>query len=381
MQRFRFHIRRLFIIAAALLPVTPAASRAPGEADTVPAQDTVTLRQAIRSTWENFKETRRVEIVDTVIKYPKLIQFGLDVYNWVDRNLNSYDPEYVSPTGKHGKVRLVSDNWTDLYYFRFKEISPLIMASNIYSNIGVQANYSILSASYSIDLNSAINHKKSHHKKTGFSLSMARLYLEATYWRNTGETVIRHFGNDYTGHLRHLRFEGLNSKALGVAGFYIFNFSKFSYAAAYNLSNYQIKSAGSWIAGASGTFYDCAFDFGLLPESVKAETNFPFDNYSFDYNAVDLFGGYAYNWVINKHLLFNATLMPGMGAAFSFSDSTNGREMNFSAVVRALGSLTYTNRQFFVTATTNFNGNLMLSKDVGYMSGLENFQISTGVRF
>lgn len=352
----------------------------PAAEDSIP-QDSVTLKEAILSTWDNFKETHRIEIKDTVIKYPKIIRWGLGIYNWVDRNFNSYDPQYVAGTGKHGKVRLVSDNWTDMYYFRFKEVSPLIMASDVYSNIGVQANYSILSASYSIDLNSAINGKKSHHKKTSFSISLARVYLEGTYWRNTGETVIRKFGNDQTGHISKIDFKGINSKAFGLSGFYIFDYKKYSYAAAYNLSNYQLKSAGSWIAGISGTFYDCGFDFDQLPENVKEETNFPFNYYKFDYNAIDLFGGYGYNWVINKHLLLNTTIMPGIGMAFSFSNSTSGRETDFSTGVRALLSLTYTNRQFFISGTSNFNGNFMLNNDVAFMSGPENFQISTGIRF
>lgn len=358
---------------------TPARHTA---ADTVTAQqDTVTLREAIHNTWQTLKETHRVELKDTVIKYPKFIRFCLNVYKWFDRNFNSYDPEYVSGTGKNGKVRLVSDNWTDLHTFQYTEVSPLIMVSNPYSNIGIQANYSILSAGFSIDLNAAVSGKKSHHKKSEFGISTARVFLETFYWRNTGETVIRRFGNHQTGHLDHVKFDGLNSRVLGLGGFYFFNYRKFSFPAAYNLSNYQLKSAGSAIAGITGKFFDCEFDFTRLPQNVLDETRLPFESYRFDYNAVSAMGGYSYNWVINKHLLFNVSAFGGMGAGFSFSDATAGRTVNWAASVRVWNSLTYTTRQFFVNITNKFQGNFLLTHALAFMSGIENFQVSTGVRF
>ncbi|MBD5194554.1 MAG: DUF4421 domain-containing protein [Bacteroidales bacterium] len=343
--------------------------------------DSVTLKEAIRDTWENFKETNRIEIKDTLIKYPRFIKFCIGIYNWVDRNLNTYNPEYVSGTGKNGKVRIVSDNWTDVHGFRFKSLSPMIMASDPYSNLGVQANYSILSAGYSVDLNSAISGKKSHHSKTSFGITVARFYLEAYYWRNTGQTIIRHFGNNEIGHADHVTFDGLNSKSFGIGGFYFFNYKKFSYAAAYNLSNYQLKSAGSWIAGMQGTFFDSSLDFTKLPEEVKEVTNFPFDSYRFDFNAINILGGYGYNWVINKHFLFNTTTLPGLGVAFSFSDATSGRTVNLSLSVRQLNSLTYVNRQFFLSITNNLQMNFLITRDLAFSSGLENMQLSTGVRF
>lgn len=346
--------------------------------------DTVTLKEAIRESWASLKENHKLPVFDTdsiVIKYPRFIQFCLNVYNWVDVNFNTYDPEYVKGTGKNGKVRLVSDNWSDIHTFHYTGISPLYMMSNPYSNIGVQANYSILSAGFSIDLNSAISGKKSQHKKTELAVSMARIYLEAFYWRNTGETVIRKFGDHQTGSLDHVTFDGLNSRTLGVGGFYFFNWKKFSFPAAYNLSSYQIKTAGSWIAGITGTFFNCSLDFNKLPANVKEETRFPFESYHFDYNALNLMGGYGVNWVINRHFLFNTSIVGGFGCAFSFSDATTGRNTTWATSGRLWNSLTYTTRQLFVTVVSKLQANFHLTSSLAFMSGIENLQISTGVRF
>lgn len=340
--------------------------------------DSITISRTLKTDWKKLARDRRLDINDTTAEYPAFIDWCVNVYRWAERVFNTYDPAYVTGTGKHGKVRIVSDNWTDAYMFRFEDGNPLFMISDLYANIGIQANYSILSASYSIDMNSALSDRVSKHKKLGFSFSCARLYGEGYYWKNNGGTTIRKFGHDK---IDDIPFGGLEFRAFGALAFYIFNYSKFSYAAAYNLSNYQLRSAGSWMLGLTGTFYDCDFDFTRLPDQIKDSSKIPIDSYSLDYNSVNVMGGYSYNWVMNKHFLLNITALPSAGISFSFSDSTEGHRNLLSMGFRQMASLTYTNRQFFITGTSSFHGNYFLTDSVGFISGIENFQISTGVRF
>lgn len=340
--------------------------------------DSITISRTLKTDWKKLARDRRLDINDTTAEYPAFIDWCVNVYRWAERVFNTYDPAYVTGTGKQGKVRIVSDNWTDAYMFRFEDGNPLFMISDLYANIGIQANYSILSASYSIDMNSALSDRVSKHKKLGFSFSCARLYGEGYYWKNNGGTTIRKFGHDK---IDDIPFGGLEFRAFGALAFYIFNYSKFSYAAAYNLSNYQLRSAGSWMLGLTGTFYDCDFDFTRLPDQIKDSSKIPIDSYSLDYNSVNVMGGYSYNWVMNKHFLLNITALPSAGISFSFSDSTEGHRNLLSMGFRQMASLTYTNRQFFITGTSSFHGNYFLTDSVGFISGIENFQISTGVRF
>lgn len=343
--------------------------------------DSITVSLRLGTDWKKLIRDHRLDINDTTAIYPKFIDFCVRAYRWAEKTFNTYDPEYVTGTGKHGKVRILSDNWTDAYMFHFKDGNPLFMVNKPYANIGIQANYSIISASYSIDMNSALSDRVSKHKKLGFSFSCARLYGEAYYWKNNGGTTIRKFGNENNGKLRGIHFGGLEFRAFGALAFYVLNSRKFSYAAAYNLSSYQLRSAGSWLIGLTGTFYNCDFDFTKLPEDIKNQSEIPFDRYALDYNAVNIIGGYSYNWVMNRHFLFNITALPAIGVSFSFADSTEGRRELLSLGLRQMASLTYTNRQFFMTATSSFHGNWFMTKTVGFMSGIENFQISTGVRF
>lgn len=343
----------------------------------------ISIPGEIRHDWKNLLMDGRLQICDTSVYYPKFIDFCVRAYRWFDKTFNYYDPKYVRGTGKHGKVRLLSDNWSDAYFIRFKECSPLIMFSNPYCNVGIQANYSVLSYTYSVDMNSLLTDRASKHKKMGFTLSCSRIFAEGYYWNNYGGTTIRKPMRDHRGNYttKHFDFDGLSFKAFGIMAFYIFNYKKFSFASAYNLSNYQLKSMGSWILGANGTFYNYEFDFTKLPEALKNHVPTSTDNLKLNYKSINILGGYSYNWVINKHFLFNCTILPGVGISFTESQSSLGDGELFSATVRQMASLTYTNKQFFISGTTSFHGNMLLTQKVGLMAGIENFSFSTGVRF
>lgn len=343
--------------------------------------DSLKLTEDLDRDWLKMIRKGKYDINDTTIRYPKFIKFVVDTYLWADNFFNGYDPEWISSTGKRGKVRLLSDNWSDVYDFRFAK-TPLLLSTNLYCNLGFQANYSVLSLSYTFDMNSLFTGKKTKHRKFDFALYTSRIFANAYYWENEGETTIHRVGNEYGyTNFKHFKFDGLNFRAAGVMAFYIFNNQKFSYGAAYNLSRYQIKSAGSWLAGLSGTFYKADFNFLRLPQNISEALNFPFDKYSLNYNAVNLLGGYSYNWVCNKHFLFNTTTLPGLGMSFSFSDSTIGRKDLFSASLRQLLSLTYCHRQFFVTGIGVFHGHILPHDKLAFMSGIFNMQFSTGIRF
>lgn len=383
----RLTLRLTLVLLAALFAATPRAAGADGlniEVDAslqLPPADSVSAPEPVDLDWLDLLKTRRLDINDSTVRYPRFIEFCRKVYFWAERNFNTYDPEYVSGTGKHGKIRLVSDSWADIYSFQTHEGHPLIMASSPYSNIGIQANYSIFGLSFSIEPKTLITGEKATHKKAGFSFSCARLYAEGYYWENSGGTVIRKYGGEKGAQLRHVPFSGLKSKTFGVLAFYLFNYKKFSLPAAYNLSNYQLKSAGSWIAGLTASFIDCRFDFTKLPAETLETTKIPYAAYRLDYNSINLTGGYSFNWVINKHFLFNTTTLPALGIAISFDDASGGRRAHFSTNVRQMFSLTYTNRQFFVTGNGTFHGNFYFGRHVYFMDGLGNLQISTGIRF
>ena len=89
----------------------------------------------------------------------------------------------------------------------------------------------------------------------------------------------------------------------GAHGMYVFNNRKFSYKAAYNLSEKQIKSAGGFLIG-GGVFQSRIRSDSTL---VLRNNRHQQDNFQFGVS-----GGYGYTWVIKKHFFVAGSLTVGV---------------------------------------------------------------------
>lgn len=347
----------------------------------IESPDSVGEKMQAKIKWTTMLRQKRIDLRDKSVEYPGFLRFVVGAYRWIDKNLNTYDRDYVTGTGRHGKVKLTNDNWLDTYYFHPTGQPEMSMASDIYASIGAQANYSILSLSYSVDMSTLLRRKTSKHKKWGLSITWARILLDAYLWDNSGGTYIRQFDKSNLAHPLHQEFNGLTFKSYGVSGTYFFNYKKFSYGAAYNLSHYQRRSAGSWAVGASGTFYKVDFDFTKLPTDIADQKPYDFDFYNLHYNSVMAYGGYTYNIAVNRHILFNFLLFPGVGISFSFDNSTPGKRQLLALGVKSGMAFSYCVGDYFVGTNAKFDGNLFQTGRLGFMSGIFNFQLSAGKRF
>lgn len=89
----------------------------------------------------------------------------------------------------------------------------------------------------------------------------------------------------------------------GAHGMYVFNNRKFSYKAAYNLSEEQIKSAGGFLLG-GGIFQSRIRSDGTL---VLRNNKNQQDNFQFGVS-----GGYGYTWVFKKHYFVAGSMTVGV---------------------------------------------------------------------
>lgn len=339
----------------------------------------------IKLTRENFVPLLRsgkLSMEDTTVRYPKFIRFCINAYKWFDRNFNASDTSYVRPFAKKGKVKIISDNWFEGERFHPKGYEVLDMVGNLYTNAGLHASYSVLSAGMSFDMNSLFNSHTAKHKKFEFNINTARVVLNIYYWLNDGKTHITNMDNPEKPNSHDwIKFDGLSTRLAGLQGIYIFNWKKFRYKAVYDLSQQQVRSQGSLLAGFHLSFYRCTFDFRKLPQFVADNTRYPFDVYAVDYPSVLLNCGYSYNWRCNRHFMFNATLLPGIGVTFSKNRNTGEHRAQLALGVRNLVGLTYFNKHLFATVSSNFHGLLYMTHDIGYAHLRENFQGSVGMFF
>jgi hypothetical protein len=88
---------------------------------------------------------------------------------------------------------------------------------------------------------------------------------------------------------------------MGIVGQYIFNGNRFSYKAAFNQNEKQLKSAGSFLLGGGFYYFNVKSDSSVVFNQQK-----DLNSYQFGVNA-----GYTYNWVIKKNWLINGSFTMG----------------------------------------------------------------------
>lgn len=94
----------------------------------------------------------------------------------------------------------------------------------------------------------------------------------------------------------------LSVQQIGAEGSYLFNSNQFSAKAAFEQSEKQLKSAGSFILGGGTYLYKIRSDKNLL-----ATGNNYISNFQLGMNA-----GYAYSWVLNNHWLLSGMAKGGI---------------------------------------------------------------------
>ncbi len=117
----------------------------------------------------------------------------------------------------------------------------------------------------------------------------------------------------------------INSTVGGVSGYYIFNYNKFSYRAAFTQDEWQKKSAGSFLVGGSIYVVNVNADSSFIPYNIY-DTSF-YNGYDFVhsfFSTISANGGYAHSFIIKKKIFFTISLLGGLGVGNSKLRDING---------------------------------------------------------
>jgi len=291
-------------------------------------------------------------INDPNIDYPRFPRFCRDVYNWGDKVFNSYDTTYVVSTGKNWKAQAKSFNWMQSYTFLFPHRQQLHINSDIYADIGGHVSFMALSIGYMFNANELLAHN--HNKRSYFNLNFtcALFTIDYTTQSIEGGARITHAGNISDDNNISLAFDGLNSNETSFMAYYMFNHRRYSHAAAYCYSKYQLRGAGSWIAGFNYYKQNTSMDFTALGDEIfkplpELQTQYHFHHT--DYMAV---GGYGHNWVPKpRRWLINLTSLLGLGYKHSQEDSSDKIRDMVALQARLSGAVVYNHRKLFAALT------------------------------
>ncbi len=101
----------------------------------------------------------------------------------------------------------------------------------------------------------------------------------------------------------------------GVFSQYVFNDKKFSYSAAFNQSQKQLKSAGSFLLGGAAYYNTARSD-----SSIVFDGGHRLKNLQFGVN-----GGYAYTWVASKRFFVSMSMSVGVNMGIETVDDRKGK--------------------------------------------------------
>lgn len=321
-------------------------------------------------------------IHDSTICYPRFPRFCLKVYDWGDRTFNSYDTTYVVGTGKNWKLMGKSYNWMEATTLLFPEDKRLDMHTNLYSDAGARLSFMAVSVGYMWNINKLINSPSTRHT-FDLSFTTSRFTLSYQTLSNEGGMVITKFGDYAKGQKLRYHFNNVRLTSKNAEAFYFFRHRKYSHAAAYSYSKYQLKSAGTWVAGFSFTEQRMHMNFSDLPQDMLEYLPLESPVYNSHYESYSLLGGYSYNWVLHpRRWMINAYSTVAMGYRRVFG--TKRENLMRSLIANNINisvAAVYNHRALFAAGTLKAMGYINYNSNYYHVNFYPSITAVVGMRF
>ena len=278
----------------------------------------------------------------------------------VGKEFNAVDTTFISPNLYNLAFMLEHSSWYE--YYRLGSNSnngeqSISFSPNANFKLGVYFGWRWIFLGYSFDVKDIFGGHKNKTKKTEMALNLySSKFGVDLYWRKTGSDFkIRSYnGFQLNTPTKNMDFNGFQSKIKGLNAYWIFNYKRFSYPAAYSQSTNQRKSAGSLMAGFSYSQHNISFDYDKLPTEMRDQLHNALLFKKVKYSDYSLCLGYGYNWVFAKNWVSNLSLLPAIAYKKSKINDTPQphthwiKDINFDLITRA--SIVYNNSKYFAGA-------------------------------
>ena len=378
-------MRHLITIFAMLLSLTAMAveptSMTAGEPDST-ACDTC-CEGVSKTYWIKQLIDNGFRIHDERVCYPRFPRFCLNVYNWGDRTFNSYDTAYVVGTGKNWKLQGKSYNWMETSTITIPKQSSVNMHSDLYSDAGFSLNFMAVSIGYMWNINKLFT-DPTNRRTFNFDFTCSRFSLNYQSVSSTGGMIITQFGDYNNGHRLHDKFDDCSTDSKTLDVYWFFNHYRYSQAAAYSYSKYQLRNAGTPLVGFNFTEQHIKMNFNGMPAIMLEHSPLESNEYQSDYRSYCAMGGYSYNWVLKpRRWLINATGMVAVGYRQLISsgderDSKSRVANNFKINVAAV----YNHKALFAAFTARGMGYVNYNMgDLSHLNTIISFTAAVGMRF
>jgi hypothetical protein len=295
---------------------------------------------------------------DTVVSQEKKPGLGKRLNNKLSNKYykTKYDTNYVARPKEKWLFRLLG-NQTGNYIHAKGTVKDVYSKYDLHTKtnntLGLEVNYCDIAATISVnpakiggDYNDYELNFEYHGQQISFDINYQRANSLA------GDIQFRD--------INHLDEDGLRMNVVNVSAYYSFNHRRFSFPAALFQNYYQLRSAGSWLAGLSVQSGSIKTTDELKARSPLApEVHLTFAN-------VALGGGYGYNFVFGRHSqwLFHLSALPSVVLYKHNRLTVNGDELKdhrlcFNMIFNERAALVY-----HFTPRFNAGASLIMSNSI-----------------
>lgn len=323
----------------------------------------------------------RFAIHDSTIYYPAFPRFVLNVYNWGDRTFNSYEKDYVVGTGMNWKLQAKTYGWLESQTIFFPKNSRLSMHSNLFMDAGAYISFMAVSVGYMWNMDKLFD-RDTKRRTFNFDFTCSRFSINYSKVSSEGGMILTHLGDYNDGRDFRYDFDAVNISATNIDAYYFFNNRRYSHAAAYSFSKYQLRTAGTAIVGINLAEQNISMDFSGLPPDML--NYLPLDNpsYTFHHRDIAVLGGYGRNWVLKpRRWLLNLTAMGALGYKRTLENATDGKRNLIANNYKVSLSAVYNHRKLFASAQARFNGSLYFNSSFTHFSSFSSLTLIVGMRF
>ena len=306
------------------------------------AADSLGSNAKSQTRWISQLIDNRFHVHDTTIYYPAFPRFVLKVYNWGDRTFNYYDKNYVVGTGKNWKLQGKTYGWIETQTMLFPKNSLLSMHLNFYSDAGAYISFMAVSVGYMWNMDRLFDRNTKRHT-FNFDFTCSRFSINYSSVSSEGGMILTRIGEYNDGKDIRYNFDDISIKTTNLDAYYFFNHRRYSHAAAYSFSKYQLRTAGTALIGLNLAEMDSRMDFSGLPDDMREALPLANPVYKYTYeSATDghrnmLANNYKawFGCVYNHRKLFAAAQLRSTGSLYFNSNFTHFS--TFSALTLTVG--------------------------------------------
>ncbi|MDD2564442.1 MAG: DUF4421 family protein, partial [Salinivirgaceae bacterium] len=259
------------------------------------------------------------------------------------------------------------------------------------SALGFEGSYKWLSAGFSFKLPIADKSVQKYGHTESFDLqfnfNLRRVVIDLYFQVYSGfylSNMDDYFNSwNFENHYPKTDLSVLN---LGIMANYVYNYKKFSYKAALNLTERQNKSAGSFITGGYFFLNQMHSDSTIVPSFAAPYFQGILGLQKIGTVNIGFLCGYTFTFVLNDNFFINLGLTPGFGLysinAIDRADYPINFDVHSAIILQTRFSFIYQKERFFMALIGVYGTQTSLGKsDYSVSFGHGHTKFSVGYRF